>query len=866
MSSIVTELNKIQLLNRGDADFFANVVGIDGDYIIAGAQNDDRNSTNSGSAFIYKRSGSNWGAEVSGETYRTETVELHPSDLDTSDFEQFGRSVAISGNYAIVGCRDRSSTTESSTSITEKGSVYIFERDSNDNWGTAVNGETYRNETVKLLASDLQANDRFGYSVAISGNYAIIGNYNSTDKDRGAVYIFERDGNGNWGTAVAGQEYRTETVKLVPSDFATGDYFGSRVAISGNYAIIGAWGKDHQPDASVTWKYSDFGTAYIYERDSNGVWNQVVNLFPSINVANKFGFSVAISGNYAMVGSPNENNGGALYMYERDSEGNWGTAVNDQTYRHETVKLFASDRASGDNLGWVYGISISGNYAIAGAALKNNKTGSAYLFVRDNNGNWGTAVNNETYRNETEIIEPSTTISSNSQYGRSVAISGNYAVIGMGESTYTGSAFTFQIGDVTSTSTAETALTDLSVESTDIGVLKTGGTFSVSDGKSTLDNTRKNKLKSIISGATGANKRKRRRAALKLLFEQESTLTKMVVPKSDLELPTTFSKDKALVVKAGQTFTISTLESDEGFYAVLDDDESVSFTTENTTLTFTRSDVGDNELYGVNATSWTDIVINTDGVSTGTFAEETKNGTLAPDDIVIIDGRKFFIGSVGDGGAAGSGGDPYIFPIKSNVPLKLPNKPAVYRMFEQGDNYVNVEVGRATDEHKQRMFNYAKQITPVTHNIVMDGYFYQKAFISAEGHKLTIDYTTKKANCDESAKEFFTIKQSKKHFDCGEFKEHANNWTIGWTTKENKKIQVQLMFFPNPHIENGINVIPSTLKNSTGLIVENFKPKLMELPSLTTEKFGKLHRRMKKAKRVHQKMSIKGKNEKWHFN
>ena len=187
-------------------------------------------------------------------------------------------------------------------------------------------------------------------------------------------------------------------------------------------------------------------------------------------------------------------------------------------------------------------------------------------------------------------------------------------------------------------------------------------------------------------------------------------------------------------------------------------------------------------------------------------------------------------------------------------------------MFEQGDNYINVEVGKATDEHKQRMFNYATQITPVTHNIVMDGYFYQKAFISAEGHKLTIDYATKKANCDESAKNFFTIKQSKKHFDCGEFKEHANNWMIGWTTKENKKIQVQLMFFPNPHIENGINVIPSTLKNSTGLIVENFKPKLMELPSLTTEKFGKLHRRMKKAKRVHQKMSIKGKNEKWHFN
>ena len=125
MSSIVTELNKIQLLNRSNADFFGSVVGVDGDYIIASAQNDDRNNTNSGSAFIYKRSGSNWGAEVSGQTYRTETVELHPSDLDTSDHEQFGRSVAISGNYAIVGCRDRSSPL-SQALASQKKEVHIF--------------------------------------------------------------------------------------------------------------------------------------------------------------------------------------------------------------------------------------------------------------------------------------------------------------------------------------------------------------------------------------------------------------------------------------------------------------------------------------------------------------------------------------------------------------------------------------------------------------------------------------------------------------------------------------------------------------------------------------------------------------------
>lgn len=408
---------------------------------------------------------------------------------------------------------------------------------------------------------------------------------------------------------------------------------------------------------------------------------------------------------------------------------------------------------------------------------------------------------------------------------------------------------------------------NIGISNTIINVFKTG-TFTVNNGKSTLDNTRKDKLLELMQGASDAtDKRKKRRAALKLLFSQESTLKKMVVPKTDLELPSGFTKTNALVVKAGETVNISDLESDEGFYSVLDDGETVNIATENTTLTFTRDDneLENREEYKISATSWTDIVINSDNV-TGTFSDENKNGVLLIDDSVTIDGRIFIIGSVADGGTGGSGGDPYVFPIKSNTPVKLPNKPAVYRMFEQGDNYVNVEVGRATEQHKLRMFNYARNLTPVTHNIVMDGYFYQKAFISAEGHKLTLDYSTKKVEMDENSIKFFKIKQSKKLFDCGEFNEDAKCWNVGWTTKENKKIQVQFMFFPNPHIENGINILPTTLKNSTGLIVDNYKPKLMEIPSLTTEKFGKLHRRFNKSKNKFQKMSIKGKNEKWHIN
>tara|TARA_B110000305_G_C18775067_1_gene331377 strand:- start:48 stop:323 length:276 start_codon:yes stop_codon:yes gene_type:complete len=88
--------------------------------------------------------------------------------------------------------------------------------------------------------------------------------------------------------------------------------------------------------------------------------------------------------------------------------------------------------------------------------------------------------------------------------------------------------------------------------------------------------------------------------------------------------------------------------------------------------------------------------------------------------------------------------------------------------------------------------------------------------------------------------------------------------TVAWETKEGKKIHTEIMFFPNPHIENGINVIPETTIDSTGLIVTNYKPKLMAIPSISTEKYGKLWKRLKNTNNKFQYKSIKGKNEKWH--
>ena len=121
------------------------------------------------------------------------------------------------------------------------GSAYIFERNSDGNWS----------KKVKFTASDAAGGDWFGYSVAISGNYAIVGAYYDDDdgSSSGSAYIFERNSDGTWN--------ENETKKLTATDAAGGDEFGRALAISGNYAIVGAYKDDDDGSSS--------GSAYIFE-------------------------------------------------------------------------------------------------------------------------------------------------------------------------------------------------------------------------------------------------------------------------------------------------------------------------------------------------------------------------------------------------------------------------------------------------------------------------------------------------------------------------------------------------------------------------------------------------------------------------
>jgi hypothetical protein len=255
--------------------------------------------------------------------------------------------VAISGDRAIVGARADTINGD------REGSAYIFERDAQGVW----------TEIDKLTASDGADLDFFGESVAINGDKVVVGapgepSNNEGGRTSGAAYIFEQDAQGVW----------TEVQKLTPSDADLDDKFGFSVGISGTTVVISSVLDDENGEEA--------GAAYIFERDAQGVWTEVKKLLASDgSVEDRFGRSVGISGDTAVVGAPIYRlNGvsGAVYMFERNAGGmdNWG----------EIDRLTASDGDASDQMG--ESVAISGNTIIAGAAF-DKPAGSAYVFVKE---------------------------------------------------------------------------------------------------------------------------------------------------------------------------------------------------------------------------------------------------------------------------------------------------------------------------------------------------------------------------------------------------------------------------------------------------------------------------------------------------
>jgi hypothetical protein len=372
-SSVMVGWSELAMLLASDGaayDSFGNSVAIDGEYAIIGAY-----ATNSGqgSAYIFKRSGTSWAQEA----------KVTASDGVGGDF--FGYSVSINGEYAVIGAMQDDSY---------RGSAYIFKR-SGTSWA----------QEAKVTASDGTAGDYFGYSVSIRGEYIISGapGYGS---DQGSAYVFKRSGT-SW----------TQEAKVTASDGAAGDLFGFSVSIDGEYAVIGAYAAN-----------SGQGSAYIFKRSGTS-WAQEAKITASDGAAgDDFGYSVAINGEYTIVGAVFDDdlgmNSGSAYVFIRT-----GTTWTQQ------AKLHASDGAANDYFS--ISVSINNGYAVVGADGDDSGRGSAYVFKRS-----GTSWTQEAKLTATDGA-------ANDHFGSTVSISGYYILTGayLDDNTYgtnAGSAYVFK--------------------------------------------------------------------------------------------------------------------------------------------------------------------------------------------------------------------------------------------------------------------------------------------------------------------------------------------------------------------------------------------------------------------------------------
>lgn len=285
--------------NTGIDDFFGWSVGVSGDTIVVGAYREgsaatgvDGNQTddsayNAGAAYVFAR-------DPGGSTW-TQQAYLKASNTAPLDF--FGISVAVSGDTVVVGSALDDSIAPNS------GAAFVYAR----------TGSTWSPQAT-LKASNADADDAFGFSVAAAGNTIVVGARNESSAATGvggdqsdnsayrsgAAYVFVRDpGASTW----------SQQAYLKASNTGVEDYFGWSVAASGDTTVVGAYLEDGSATGidgdQASNAAPDAGAAYVFARQPGGsTWSQLAYLKPSsTNPADFFGRSVAVSGDLVAVGA-----------------------------------------------------------------------------------------------------------------------------------------------------------------------------------------------------------------------------------------------------------------------------------------------------------------------------------------------------------------------------------------------------------------------------------------------------------------------------------------------------------------------------------------------------------------------------------
>lgn|GEM_PF-1795209 len=404
-------------------------VAFEGEWAVVGApQFDNGAATNVGRVLLYRRS-------IAGNQ---ETWVLH-KELKASDGtsnHQFGYRVSIQGNFILVGAPGGDGTTP-----TKPGAAYYFFKDQGgvNQWG----------EIKKIAQTTLPANNNFGAAVSLYGDYAFVG-----ADAANAIFVYHRNqgGTNQWGL-----------VKTLTG--ATASQFGSSVSLEGNLAIVGA--KNHNVAA-----IANAGTAIIYQRKPLAAdrhnWVSVDTIIPpvadNLKTGDQFGHSVALQGDYLLIGAPRHDNNnadpsfdnGAAWLYERDP----AFAIQWKKRRKITGAVMKSDNYGSQ-------VTLGERYAVVGAGLEGSTdNGAIYLYHRNKNGNnsWGLVR---------KLTAPTTAVNPSFGFGSSTAISAQNLLVGAAfydttiinvSSTNRGRGYFFRLACLTGAPPGESALETVAVE------------------------------------------------------------------------------------------------------------------------------------------------------------------------------------------------------------------------------------------------------------------------------------------------------------------------------------------------------------------------------------------------------------------
>jgi hypothetical protein len=463
-SSVLEQVVYGKASNAGLGDLFGCSVALSGDTLAVGALGEssgavgvnpsggqaDNSALGAGAVYVFVRTGTTW----------TQQAYLKASNTDALD--HFGSSIALSGGTLAVGAPREASAAvgvdppggQADNSAGLAGAVYVFVRT-----GTTWTQQAY------LKASNTEAGDEFGSSVALSGDTLAVGavgeasaavgvnppggQADNRTRDAGAVYVFVRTGT-TW----------TQQAYLKASNPDALDLFGSSVALSGDTLAVGAWGEwsaavgVNPPGGQANNLADRAGAVYVFVWTGT-TWTQQAYLKASnTGESDHFGSSVALSGDTLAVGAVGEASAadgvnpaggqadnsarfsGAVYVFVRI-----GTTWTQQAY------LKASNTDAYDAFG--SSVALSGGTLAVGATDEASRAvgvnppggqadnsayraGAVYVFVRT-----GTTWTQQVY------LKASNTNAYDS-FGFSVALSGNALAVGARDGGDAGAVYVFR--------------------------------------------------------------------------------------------------------------------------------------------------------------------------------------------------------------------------------------------------------------------------------------------------------------------------------------------------------------------------------------------------------------------------------------